>query len=80
MLYAYTINAAKALMRDKEIGSIEPGKSADLILVDRDVMTIDPESFKDTRVRWTLFEGRIVYNADETHKVGLNAGAGYGNK
>jgi predicted amidohydrolase YtcJ len=63
MLYAYTINAAKAMMREKNIGSIEPGKYADLILVDRDVIIADPESFKNTKVLWTLFEGRIVYKA-----------------
>ena len=63
MLYAYTINAAKALMLENNIGSIVPGKYADLILVDRDIMTADPESFKNTKVLWTLFEGKIVYEA-----------------
>ncbi|MES1215491.1 MAG: amidohydrolase [Bacteroidota bacterium] len=63
MLNAYTINAAKALMRERNIGSIAPGKYADLILVDRDVMTADPESFKNTKVLWTLFEGKVVYKA-----------------
>jgi len=61
MLYAYTINAAKALMQEKNIGSIAPGKSADLILTDRDVLTVDAESFKHTNVLWTMFEGKIVY-------------------
>jgi len=63
MLYAYTINAAKAMMQEKKIGSITPGKSADIILVDRDVLTVDPESMKQTKVLWTMFEGRIVYEA-----------------
>ncbi|MEJ0104409.1 MAG: amidohydrolase [Bacteroidota bacterium] len=61
MLYAYTINAAKALMQEKNIGSIAPGKSADLILTDRDVLTVNAESFKLTKIIWTMFEGRIVY-------------------
>jgi predicted amidohydrolase YtcJ len=61
MLYAYTINAAKALMMEKQTGSIEPGKYADMILLDRDVMTADAESMRDTRVLWTMFEGRKVY-------------------
>lgn len=41
MLNAYTIHAAQALMMDKQIGSIEPGKQADFVLVDRDVMNVD---------------------------------------
>lgn len=61
MLYAYTINAAKALMQEKTIGSITPGKFADIILVDRDVLTVTPEAMEKTQVLWTMFEGRIVY-------------------
>ena len=61
MLYAYTINAAKLLMMDKTIGSIEPGKFADMILLDRDVLTVSPETMRETKVLWTMFEGKIVY-------------------
>ncbi|NNV55776.1 amidohydrolase [Limnovirga soli] len=61
MLYAYTINAARALQMDKQIGSLEPGKMADLILLDRDIFTISPEAMQQTKVQWTMFEGRIVY-------------------
>lgn len=50
MLNAYTIQAARVLLMDKKIGSIEPGKQADFILVDRDVRTIDPGSLKGTQV------------------------------
>ncbi|HRH51007.1 MAG TPA: amidohydrolase [Panacibacter sp.] len=61
MLYAYTINAAKALQLQKKIGSLEPGKSADMILADRDVLTISAEACRDTQILWTMFEGKIVY-------------------
>jgi predicted amidohydrolase YtcJ len=61
MLQAYTINAAKALLQEKNIGSIEAGKSADLILIDRDILTTDAESFKQSKIVWTMFEGHIVY-------------------
>ena len=61
MLYAYTINSAKLLMMEKLIGSIEPGKYADMILVDRDVLTVDPKAMRDTKVLWTMFEGKMVY-------------------
>lgn len=63
MLYAYTINAAKALRSGRFIGSITPGKFADLILVDRDVLTVSPEAMEQTKVLWTMFEGKIVYEA-----------------
>ncbi|HVX52680.1 MAG TPA: amidohydrolase [Chitinophagaceae bacterium] len=61
MLYAYTINSAKALMMEKTIGSIEAGKYADLVLVDRDVLTVSPLEMEKTQVLWTMFEGKIVY-------------------
>ncbi len=63
MLHGYTINAAKAMMAEKTIGSITPGKYADLVLVDRDVLTVSPEAMKDTKVLWTMFEGKLVYRA-----------------
>ena len=66
MLYAYTINAAKLLMMDKSIGSIEPGKFADMVLVDRDILAIAPEAMLHTKVLWTMFEGKIVYREGET--------------
>jgi predicted amidohydrolase YtcJ len=49
MLYAYTINAAKALRQERFIGSLTPGKSADLILVDRDVLNVSPEAWNDRK-------------------------------
>ena len=64
MLYAYTSEAAKALLLEKKIGSLEPGKYADLILLDRDILTITPDSLMNTRVLWTMFEGRKVYDAE----------------
>jgi predicted amidohydrolase YtcJ len=45
------------------IGSIAPGKSADLILLDRDVLTISPEAMRETRILWTMVAGKVVYRA-----------------
>jgi predicted amidohydrolase YtcJ len=61
MLKAYTIRAAKVLMQEKNIGSIEPGKKADFVLLDRDVLTVSSEDVKETNVLWTMFAGEIVY-------------------
>ena len=63
MLYAYTSEAAKALMLEKSIGSLQVGKYADIILLDRDILTVSPESMKNTRVLWTMFEGEKVFES-----------------
>jgi predicted amidohydrolase YtcJ len=61
MLFAYTRNSAKVLNQLDEIGSIAPGKRADLVLVDRDLLTVPVAEVKDAKVLWTMFGGRIVY-------------------
>ena len=61
MLFAYTRNSAKVLNQLDEIGSIAPGKRADLVLVDRDVLTVPVVDVEDAKVLWTMFGGRIVY-------------------
>ena len=61
MLYAYTRDSARALNQQDSIGSIAPGKQADLVLVDRDVLTVPAEEMRDTRVLWTMVGGKTVY-------------------
>ena len=46
-----------------KIGSIAPGKRADLVLLDRDVLTVFPEQLRETQVLWTMVAGKIVYQA-----------------
>ena len=62
MFYAYTRNSARAMNLDS-IGTIAAGKRADLVLLDRDVLTISPEEMRDTKVLWTLVAGKTVYRA-----------------
>ncbi len=62
MFYAYTRNSAHAMNMDS-IGSIAPGKRADLILLDRDVLTVSPEKMRATKVLWTMVAGKTVYRA-----------------
>jgi predicted amidohydrolase YtcJ len=64
MLYAYTRNSARALNMLDQIGTIAPGKQADLVLVDRDVMTVAAEELRETKVLWTMFGGKMVYRAE----------------
>jgi predicted amidohydrolase YtcJ len=60
---AYTINAAYAMKQDKTTGSLEAGKRADLVVLDRDILTIDPETIDDTKVLATYLDGRLVHSA-----------------
>jgi predicted amidohydrolase YtcJ len=63
MLYAYTRNSARALNQLERIGTIAPGKQADLVLVDRDVTTIPIDELRDTKVLWTMFGGKVVWDS-----------------
>jgi len=63
MLYAYTRNSAVALNQQDKIGSLAPGMQADLVLLDRDVLTVTPEEMRDTKVLWTMVGGMTVYRA-----------------
>ena len=60
-LAAFTINAAFVNHQDDVTGSIEVGKLADLIVLDKNLLTIDPQNISDTKVILTLFGGRPVY-------------------
>lgn len=62
MFYAYTRNSARA-MNLNSIGTIAAGKRADLVLLDRDVLTVSPEEMRDTKVVWTMVAGKMVYRA-----------------
>lgn len=65
VLYAYTRNAAKLIGRDQEIGSIAVGKSADFALLDQNLETVSVNRIPDTKVLWTMFEGKKIYTAPE---------------
>jgi hypothetical protein len=58
---AYTINAARALRQEATTGSLESGKRADFIVLDRDLFAIDPYEVHDTRVLATFLDGALVH-------------------
>lgn len=57
----YTRNNAHLLFWEKDLGSLEPGKRADFIVVDRDLLTCAEDDLKETRVLETWVEGKNVF-------------------
>ena len=60
----YTINNAFILFKEDKLGSLEVGKLADFILIDRDILTCPAESIKDTQVLQTWLGGKTVFSAE----------------
>jgi len=60
---AYTIENARAVGLQHRQGSIEVGKWADLVLIDRDIFSVDPMTIADTKVLLTVFDGQPVFAA-----------------
>jgi predicted amidohydrolase YtcJ len=63
VLRAATINAAYQLHQDDVTGSIEVGKLADLIVLDRNPLTVPAEEIAGTKVLETVVGGDVVYSA-----------------
>lgn len=58
---AYTSHAAWFQFAEHEIGSIEPGKRADFVLLSEDILSVDPTTIADAKVLMTMLGGRIVH-------------------
>jgi len=58
----YTWNGAYLGKEEGLKGSIETGKLADMVVLDRDILTVEPEEIKDTEVVMTIIDGRVVYH------------------
>ncbi|HLR24315.1 MAG TPA: amidohydrolase [Fodinibius sp.] len=64
-LHSFTLSAAYAAHREEVLGSLEPGKWADFILVDRDYFEVAPGKIWQMRVLETWVGGQKVYDANE---------------
>ena len=60
-LRGYTIDAAYASYEEDTKGSLEPGKLADFVILDRDLTTMPPEEIREAKVDLTVVGGIIVY-------------------
>jgi predicted amidohydrolase YtcJ len=65
MFYAYTRNSARAMNLLDRVGSLAPGKRADLVLIDRDVLTISSDEMRDAKILWTMVAGKTVYRSSD---------------
>jgi len=65
MIDAYTINGAYTMSLEDEQGSIEVGKRADLVVLDRNLFDIPASEISDANVTMTIFDGRTVYHKPE---------------
>jgi predicted amidohydrolase YtcJ len=66
---AYTLTAAYAAFQEKNRGSLEPGKLADLVVLSRDILAEgEKERIASTEVLLTVVGGRIVYDREKEGK------------
>jgi len=62
-LYAQTLGAATGMGLQDNIGSLEAGKMADLVVLDKNLFDIDPHEIDETKVLFTIMNGKVVYDA-----------------
>ena len=65
-MIAHTRKNAFLVFHEDDLGAIQPGKLADLVVLDRDYLTIPADQIKDIKPVMTMVGGRIVYDAAAT--------------
>jgi predicted amidohydrolase YtcJ len=65
-LALYTTQAAVAMRRERELGSLEPGKLADFVVLDRSPLAVPPEQLTGIRVLATVVGGQPVFQAGDS--------------
>jgi len=64
LIRGYTIDAAYQLHMEDEIGSLEVGKKADIVILDRNLFEVDPYEIHQTQVIMTVMDGEVVYERE----------------
>lgn len=67
VIASYTTNSARLMGHQDKVGSLVPGKAADLIILDRNIVELaengQPDQVGSTKVLTTIFDGKIVYDS-----------------
>ena len=64
-LIAHTRKNAYLVFQENDLGSIQPGKLADLVVLDRDYLTVPADQIQSIKAMMTVVGGRVVYDAEE---------------
>ena len=64
-LKLYTINAAYHSFDEDQLGSIEVGKLADVVILGKDILTANPEEIIDIPIDMTIIDGKIIFKRDD---------------
>jgi predicted amidohydrolase YtcJ len=62
-LKAYTLDAAYVLGLESKVGSLQPGKAADIVVLEKDLHKLAPSEISTTQVKLTMMNGKITYRA-----------------
>jgi predicted amidohydrolase YtcJ len=65
-LRAYTTGGAYASFQEHETGSLSPGRLADLVVIDRDLTKVQPETIREATIEYTIVGGRVVFDRSTT--------------
>jgi len=65
LLKGYTAGSAFSASREKELGTLEPGRLADVIILDRNLFEISPEAIRQAKVETTIMDGKIIYQKED---------------
>jgi predicted amidohydrolase YtcJ/outer membrane protein assembly factor BamB/cytochrome c553 len=60
-LHSYTDAGAYSMFKERELGTLEPGKLADLVVLDRDILSEPAPEILKTRIIYTVLNGKVVY-------------------
>ncbi|CAH0162294.1 N-substituted formamide deformylase [Peribacillus frigoritolerans] len=68
-LQAYTYGSAHGCFREHELGTIEEGKLADLVVLDRNLFGIPESEVLETKVELTINDGKVVYKSEDLSSI-----------
>src|SRR5699024_3586227 len=60
----YTVDAAYGVFREKDLGKLEVGKLADIVVLDLNLFEVTDEEMRDAKVTLTMMDGKVVYEKE----------------